>query len=282
MPVQYGDCGSVVRVGARSGSPASARLPLAAVTSRSDAGAPASGPVDPYGVTVTTTSEGFHDAAVARSTSSRDCTRTSARTSRSRKPSRSRGRSSMTPRLFAFSEIQSRPRSGPGRSARKGGTVRTGSPVGGSTFTTSPPRSARMRAPCAAAEAPQTSAPASSTTRRPSSSALIGLTPRARQDLRPGLRLHERLAHRDLVLTEPLVLLDLVDRLHRPHAVVLVPERHGRVDRHAALEARVHRGPLRAARGEALRRDEGLARASGHWVEDVVARVHARGERPDD
>ena len=47
MPDQNGDWGSDERIGARPGSPASQRLPLAAVISRSDAGAPASGPVVP-------------------------------------------------------------------------------------------------------------------------------------------------------------------------------------------------------------------------------------------
>ena len=47
IPIQNGDWGSVERTGARPGSPASQRLPLAAVISRSDAGAPASGPVVP-------------------------------------------------------------------------------------------------------------------------------------------------------------------------------------------------------------------------------------------
>src|SRR5204862_948747 len=65
IPLQNGDCGSVVRTGARSGSPASASAPLDAVTSRSEAGTPASGPVSPYGVTLTTTSDGDHEAAVA-------------------------------------------------------------------------------------------------------------------------------------------------------------------------------------------------------------------------
>ena len=44
IPLQYGDCGCEVRTGGRPSSPASQRLPLAAVTSRSDPGTPASGP----------------------------------------------------------------------------------------------------------------------------------------------------------------------------------------------------------------------------------------------
>jgi len=47
MPVQNGDCASVVRTGVRPSSPASQRHPLAAVTSRSDAGTQPSGPLDP-------------------------------------------------------------------------------------------------------------------------------------------------------------------------------------------------------------------------------------------
>src|SRR5207245_7362437 len=131
------------------------------------------------------------------------------------------------------------------------------SPVGDSTFTTSAPRSARILAACATAEAPHRSLPLSSTTRMPSSGR-VTLAAAAREDLRPRLRLHERLAPRDLVVAEPVAHVDLVDRIDGPHEVVLVTERHCRVDRHAAFEASVHRGPLRVAGGEPLLGDERL------------------------
>src|SRR5712692_6234664 len=109
---------------------------------------------------------------------------------------------------------------------------------------TSAPRSARMRAACAAADAPHTSSAAISMTRRPSSSAV---TPRLAagpgEDLRPGLRLHQRLALRDLLGVEPVRRIDAIDRIDRPHEVLLEAVRDRRVDAHAAFEADVHPRP---------------------------------------
>ena len=62
MPVQKGDCGSVVRTGVRPGSPASQSEPLAAVTSRSDPLTHPSGPVVPYAVMVTRIARRFTPA----------------------------------------------------------------------------------------------------------------------------------------------------------------------------------------------------------------------------
>src|SRR5581483_10041679 len=282
IPVQNGDCGRLVRTGAPPGSPASHRQPLDAVTS-------ARGPEAPYGVIVTTTRRG---SARAGSTTIAGWSTTSApRTSASRVAASPGARTTL--RLFAFSAIHRRPRSRSARSPTYGGTRRTGSPSGGSAFTTSAPRSARVRPQCATAAAPHTSFPTSSTTRRSggrgprsASEASVGtaalLAAALRQHLGPRLRLHERLALDDLVRVEPARRIDPVDRVDGTHEVVLVAEGHRGVDRHAALEARVHRGPLRAAGGEPLRRDEGLSGAARRRAPDVVARVHARGERPDD
>src|SRR5512132_3834583 len=276
MPVQNGDCGSVVRTGASPGSPASQRLPLAAVTSRSDAGTSASGPVAPNGVMVTTTS---FDAACAGSTTSRGCSTTSATCSSASRVAASSG-ATTTLLLFALSAIHMSPRSASARSPMNGGTRRTGSPAGGSAFTTSAPRSARVRPQCATAAAPQMSLPTSSTTRRPSSTAVLPAA--LRQHLGPRLRLHERLALGDLVLVEPARRIDPVDRVDGAHEVVLVAVGHGRVDGHTTLEARVHGGPLRVPRGEALLGDDRLARAARRRAPHVVARVHAGREGPDD
>src|SRR5256885_313323 len=138
--------------------------------------------------------------------------------------------------------------------------------------TTSAPRSARMR--------PQ-NAPAvwvKSKTRTPSSIRLR-LAAGAREDLRPRRGLHRRLALLDLVGIEPSRRVDAVDRVDGAHEVVLESVRHRGVDRHPPLEPCVHRGPLRAAGGEPLGRDEGLPGATWHGTPDIVARVHPCGER---
>ena len=176
IPAQNGDCGSVVRTGGLPGSPASDSAPLAAVTSRSDAGAEASGPSDPYGVTDVWMSRSFQDARRSAPMPSRssspggsDSTRTSAVSTSRRSTSCPPGwaRSRVTPRLLAFSASHQKPRSGPGRSATKGGRARAPSPAGGSTFTTSAPRSARIRPHCALQPS------ASSMTRMPASGSAL-------------------------------------------------------------------------------------------------------------
>src|ERR671935_2273840 len=184
-----------------------------------------------------------------------------------------------TPRLFALNAIHVRLRSGPATPATKGGMSRSGSPPGGSTFTTSAPRSARMRAQNAAA-ASASARSTSSTTRTPSSIALIPLASAAREDLRPAS--HDRLRLLDVAAGEPACRIDAIDRVDRSHEIVLEAVRHCRIDPHPALEAGVHRGPLRVSCGEALLRDEGLPGAPGYGTPEVDARVHARRERPDD
>ncbi len=59
MPAQLAVWGSVLRTGVPPGSPASQRLPLAAVISRSPAGVFASGAPQPKGVIVVYTRAGF-------------------------------------------------------------------------------------------------------------------------------------------------------------------------------------------------------------------------------
>src|SRR5207249_1000410 len=87
------------------------------------------------------------------------------------------------------------------------------------------------------------------------------------EDLRPGLRLQQRLALRDLIRIEPCRRIHAIDRIDRPHEVLLEAVRNRRVDAHAALEADVHAGPLRAARGDALGWDERLARTARDRLE---------------
>src|SRR6266511_3575094 len=91
---------------------------------------------------------------------------------------------------------------------------------------------------------------------------------------------HARLGVLDILLGEEVLGLDLVDRIDRPQEVALVTERYRGIDAHAALELRVRRGPLLVARGHALGRHEGLAAAARDRVEDVGARIDARGEAP--
>src|SRR2546430_529158 len=162
---------------------------------------------------------------------------------------------------------------------QKGGCSRSGSPPGGSTFTTSAPRSARMRphtAPLWSARSRTRQAPRSDASSCVAS--VLAAVPRERLD--PAV--HDRLRARDLGIVEPLLRVHAIDRVDRPHEVVLVPVRHGRVDRHPALEARVHAGPLLVARGETLLRDECLADSPPEAAADVSARVHAGREAPDD
>ena len=91
---------------------------------------------------------------------------------------------------------------------------------------------------------------------------------------------HARLGVVDVLLGEEVLRLHLVDRIDRPQEVALVAERHRGIDAHAALEARVRRGPLLVARGHALGRHEGLAAAAGDRIEDVGLRIDARGQAP--
>src|SRR5438309_1170764 len=282
MPLQYGDCGCVVLTGGRPSSPASHRLPLAAVTSRSEAGRPESGPSWPKGVIETT--------IVSRTSSSSPSPRslpggkdsTTMRAVATSRVNRARpsddARSQVTPRLFTFAASHGMERSLFSTSPTNGGCTRSASPPGGSTFTTSAPRSARMRPHTAPLRS------ARSRTRQPPRSE--GSCVAFRLAAVPGERLdpavHDGLRARDLGLVEPLLRIDAVDGIDRPHEVVLVAVRHRRVDRHAALEAGVHAGPLLVAGGEALLRDERLADAAEERIQDVGARVHARREAPND
>src|SRR5688500_20102033 len=114
-------------------------------------------------------------------------------------------------------------------------------------------------------------------TRRPSRSAVtLGLAAGPGEDLRPGLRLHERLALLDLIRVEPLRRIDAIDRIDRPHEVLLEAVRDRRIDADAAFEADVHAGPLGAPRGDALRRDERLPRSARAGLEQILLRIHAR------
>src|SRR5438552_3976207 len=179
-------------------------------------------------------------------------------------------RSQVTPRLFTFAAIHRMERSLFSTSPTNGGCSRSASPPGGSTFTTSAPRSARVR--------PHTAPPRSarSRTRQPprseGSCVASALAAVAREGLDPAV--HDRLRASDLRIVEPLLRVDAIDRVDRPHEVILVAVRHRRVDGHAALEAGVHAGPLLVAGGEALLRDERLADSAEQRVEDVGARVH--------
>src|SRR6266550_4568746 len=163
-------------------------------------------------------------------------------------------------------------------SPTNGGCIRSASPPGASTFTTSAPRSARMRPHTA----PERSA--RSKTRQPprSDSSCVAFVLAAVPGERLDPAVHDGLGARDLGVVEPLLRIDAIDRIDRPHEVVLVPVGHRRVDGHAALEARVHACPLLVAGGETLFRDEGLADPAEQRVEDVGPRIHPRCEAPDD
>src|SRR6267143_3121870 len=201
----------------------------------------------------------------------------SARRAKSALPSAD-SRSHVTPRLFTFAASQGMERSPLLKSSMNGGCARSASPPGGSTFTTSAPRSARMRPHTA----PERSA--RSRTRQPprSEGSCVALALAAVPGERLAPAVHDRLRARDLGIVDPLLRVDAIDRIDRPHEVVLVPVRHRRVDGHPALETRVHAGPLLVASGEPLLGDEGLTDAAEERVEDVGARVHARREAPDD
>src|SRR5256886_4830130 len=188
-------------------------------------------------------------------------------------------RSQVTPRLFTFAASHGMERALFSTSPTNGGCMRSGSPPGGSTFTTSAPRSARMRphtAPLWSARSRTRQCPPRS--EGSCVAFVLAAVPGERFD--PAM--HDGLRAGDLGIVEPLLRIHAVDRVDRPHEVVLVAVRHRRVDGHAALEARVHAGPLLVAGGGALLRDEGLTDAAEERVEDVGPRVHARGEAPDD
>src|SRR6267143_4075381 len=196
-----------------------------------------------------------------------------ARRAKSARPSDD-ARSQVTPRLFTFAAIHGMERSLFSRATTNGGCSRSGSPPGGSTLTTSAPRSARMRphtAPLRSARSRTRQPPRSEGSRVASVLAAVpgeGLDP----------AVHDRLRARNLGVVEPLLRVDAIDRVDGPHEIVLVPVGHRRVDGHAALEARVHAGPLLVTGGEPLLRDEGLADAAEQRVEDVGARIHPRRE----
>src|SRR6267143_4550919 len=121
-------------------------------------------------------------------------------------------------RLFAFSA-----RNNADSSPTKGGRRRSRSSAHFEK-TTSAPRSARIRPQ----KAPRASGvdlddAARSRTRRPSSIRPRGSAAGARENLRPWRRLHRRLALLDLIRIEPARRVHAIDRVHRPHEVVLEP-----------------------------------------------------------
>ena len=153
--------GSVQRTGARSGSPVQYMLPVDAITPRSVARHRARGPSDPKGVTRTHTASGARAGSISRAPGHRGVLNTTSARSSS---SASRGSSGPVASKQVFPAFQAAKRSDVA-SGPRGTTARRGSPPGGSTFTTSAPRSARIRPDMAAGS------PARSTTRTPASSA---------------------------------------------------------------------------------------------------------------
>src|SRR5262249_2934137 len=105
-------------------------------------------------------------------------------------------------------------------------------------------------------------------------------SPAARQRMYPAL--HARARVLDVLPSEEVLGLYLVDRIDRPQKIALVAERHGGIDAHAALELGVRGGPLLVGCGHALGRHEGLAAPTRDRVEDVGARIDPRGQAPHD
>ncbi len=153
--------GSVHRTGARSGSPVQYMFPVDAITPRSLALHAARGPSDPNGVTRTHTAPG---AAAGSRSSAPGQPGVPSTTSAPARSSATRGSSGPLDSMQVFPALQAAKRSEV-PSGPSGGTTRRGSPPGGSTFTTSAPRSARIRPVMAAGS------PATSTTRTPASNA---------------------------------------------------------------------------------------------------------------
>src|SRR6266567_8204305 len=83
---------------------------------------------------------------------------------------------------------------------------------------------------------------------------------------------HPRLHLLDLPRVEEILRLHAVHRIDRAVEILLVAERYGGVDSHAALELSVRRGPGFFARGHALGRHEGLPAPARDRVEDVGLR----------
>ncbi len=153
--------GSVQRTGARSGSPVQYMFPVDAMTPRSLARHRARGPSDPKGVTRTHAASGARAGSSSRAPGHPGVHSTTSAPARSSARWGSSGPRTSTQVLPALHAVKrSDVPSGP-----SGGTARSGSPPGGSTLTTSAPRSARIRPVIAAGS------PATSTTRTPASSA---------------------------------------------------------------------------------------------------------------
>src|SRR6266511_6486537 len=93
---------------------------------------------------------------------------------------------------------------------------------------------------------------------------------------------HARACVLYILLAEEVLWLDPIHRIDGTEEVAFVAERHRRIDAHAALELRIRGGPLLLARGHALGRHERLTSATRDRIEDVGARIHARGEAPHD
>src|SRR5580704_7219416 len=96
-----------------------------------------------------------------------------------------------------------------------------------------------------------------------------GSAPGPRQRIHPAV--HALLGVGDVLFGEPVLGLDLVDRIDRAQEVALIPKRNGGIDAHAAFELGVGRRPLPVARGHALGRHEGLAAAAGDRVQNIGA-----------
>src|SRR5437773_1204643 len=98
---------------------------------------------------------------------------------------------------------------------------------------------------------------------------------RPRQRLHPAV--HARARVLDVLPAEEILRPHAVDRIDWPQKVALVAEWHSGIDAHAALEVRIRGGPLLVARGHALGRHKSLPAPARDRVEDVGARVDARG-----
>src|SRR5215467_12008391 len=93
---------------------------------------------------------------------------------------------------------------------------------------------------------------------------------------------HARPGVLDVLLIEPPLQIDLIDRIDRTHKVALITERNRGIDSHAAFETSIRRGPFSFTCGHTFGGHKGLSASAGKRIYDVGFWIHPSGETPHD